>query len=205
MSDELKGAKYKLAKIFSPDFEYHIPSYQRPYAWTTEETSDLFSDLYDFYKNQKDEQYFLGSIVLIKDEGNPYAEVIDGQQRLTTLTILLATLAYSLADEKLKDEISEHIVEPGKDLLELERKSRLTLRKRDQDFFKKYVQDLKFDDLPSIDNESQKHIQANSKHLLECIEDSFASDIDKIKNFVKFLLHRCVLVVVSTPSQQSAF
>ena len=210
MSDELKGAQYRLAKIFSPDFEYHIPSYQRPYAWTTEETSDLFSDLYDFYKNQKDEQYFLGSIVLIKDEGNPYAEVIDGQQRLTTLTILLATLAYSLADEKLKDEISEHIVEPGKDILELERKSRLTLRKRDQDFFKKYVQDLNFDELLSIDkarfkNESRKHIQANSKHLLRCIKDSFASDIDKIKDFVKFLLNRCVLVVVSTPSQQSAF
>ncbi len=210
MSDELKGAQYRLAKIFSSDFEYHIPSYQRPYAWTTDETSDLFSDLCDFYKIQEDEQYFLGSIVLIKDEGNPYAEVIDGQQRLTTLTILLATLAYSLADEKLKNEISEHIVEPGKDLLGLEQKSRLTLRKRDQDFFKKYVQDLKFDELLSFDkarlkNESQKHLQANSKHLLDCIEDSFEGDIDKIKDFVKFLLNRCVLVVVSTPTQKSAF
>ena len=210
MSDELKGAEYRLAKIFSSDFEYHIPPYQRPYAWKTEETSELFDDLYDFYKIQEDEQYFLGSIVLIKDEGKPYADVIDGQQRLTTLTILLATLAHNLLDEELKNEIREHIVEPGKELLGLEPKPRLTLRERDQDFFEKYVQDLKFDELLSFDkanfkNESQENIQANSKHLLDCIKNSFASDIDKIKGFVKFLLNRCVLVVVSTPSQQSAF
>ena len=49
---------------------------------------DLFDDLYDFYQKEEQDSYFLGSIVLIKDESKPHADVIDGQQRLTTLSIL---------------------------------------------------------------------------------------------------------------------
>ena len=209
MSNKLSGAEYELAEIFSSKFEYSIPSYQRPYAWTIEETSELFDDLYDFYKNQGDEQYFLGSIVLIKDGKKPPAAVIDGQQRLTTLTILLATLAHNLPAED-REEIRKYIMEPGSKFEGLASKPRLTLRERDKDFFKKYVQDLKFDELLNSDkanfeNESQENIQANSKHLLGCIEDSFEGDIKKIEHFVEFLLTRCVLVVVSTPNQESAF
>ena len=209
MSDKLSGAEYELAEIFSSKFEYSIPSYQRPYAWTTEETSELFDDLYDFYKNQEDEQYFLGSIVLIKDGKKPPAAVIDGQQRLTTLTILLATLAHNLPAED-REEIRKYIMEPGSKFEGLASKPRLTLRERDKDFFKEYVQDLKFDELLSsdkanFDNESQANIQANSKHLLGCIKDSFEGDIKKVEHFVEFLLTRCVLVVVSTPNQESAF
>ena len=69
MSTKIKGAEYPLSKIFSSDFDYEIPSFQRPYAWTEEETGDLFDDLYDFYINEaEDEQYFLGSIVLVKED-----------------------------------------------------------------------------------------------------------------------------------------
>lgn len=46
---EINGHEYQLLKIFSSDFEYHIPAYQRPYAWTTEETNTLFDDLYGFF------------------------------------------------------------------------------------------------------------------------------------------------------------
>ena len=88
MGNAISGKEYPLAKIFGEDFEYHIPSYQRPYAWTQTEAMDLFDDLYDFYQKEEQDSYFLGSIVLIKDESKPHADVIDGQQRLTTLSIL---------------------------------------------------------------------------------------------------------------------
>ena len=52
---------------------------------------------------ESDEDYFLGSIVLIKNENMPLAEVIDGQQRLTTLTILLAVVASKLNGEFRED------------------------------------------------------------------------------------------------------
>lgn len=209
MGKQISGAEYPLAKIFSSDFEYLIPSYQRPYAWTVDQTSELFDDLYDFYLTEKDEGYFLGSIVLIKEETRPRAEVIDGQQRLTTLTILLASLAAQV-NGKERDTLQRYIIEPGNEFEGLDQKPRLTLRERDKEFFAKYVQELDFTGLlalgpQSLENESQKNIQANSRLLLERLSARFGEDLETIRAFVKFLLQRCFLVAVSTPSQQSAF
>lgn len=104
----IKGEEHPLCKVFSADFEYHIPQYQRPYAWTTEEAGAMLSDLLDFYETEKDDNYFLGSIVLVKEEGAPCSEVIDGQQRLTTLTILLQRLhLYCL--KEISGMIARHI------------------------------------------------------------------------------------------------
>ena len=209
MTKKISGAEYPLAKIFSSDFEYVIPSYQRPYAWTVDEASELFDDLYDFYESEPDEGYFLGSIVLIKQESVPYAEVIDGQQRLTTLTILLSTLA-SVLDGNQRDTLCKYIREPGNEFEGLEPKPRLTLRERDKAFFSKYVQGLEFEELLALDemgvgNESQLNIKNNSQLFLQRVSKQLDNDANKIKSFVAFLLQRCYLVAVSTPSQQSAF
>src|SRR3712207_1048229 len=92
----LSAQEQPLAKIFSDDFAFSIPGYQRPYAWTTEHAGELLDDLLDFMGTDGESRgalnpYFLGSIVLIKGL-TPESEVVDGQQRLTTLTILLAVL-----------------------------------------------------------------------------------------------------------------
>ena len=76
MSKKISGAEYPLAKIFSSDFDYAIPSYQRPYAWTEVQAGDLFSDLYDFFVKEKDDTYFLGSIVLIKVPPNSWTAAV---------------------------------------------------------------------------------------------------------------------------------
>lgn len=209
MAKKISGAEYPLAKIFSSEFEYVIPSYQRPYAWTVDQASELFDDLYDFYRSELDEGYFLGSIVLIKEEGKPAAEVIDGQQRLTTLTILLAALAARSAPDD-RALLKNYIVEAGNKFEQLAAKPRLTLRERDKEFFAKYVQTLQFDELldlntESLQNESRKNIQANARLLLSRIDRSFGGDMSSLEGFVGFLLQRCFLVAVSTPSQQSAF
>ncbi|BDD85992.1 hypothetical protein DPPLL_03570 [Desulfofustis limnaeus] len=206
---KISGAEYSLSKIFSSDFEYVIPAYQRPYAWTMDQTSELFDDLYDFYLNERDEGYFLGSIVLIKQETSPYAEVIDGQQRLTTLTILLAALASTMEGGQ-RDTLLKYICEPGNEFEGLMPKPRLTLRERDQPFFNKFIQELRFSELAGLDekslaNESQRNIRANWKLIEGRIREKFNNDSSQLKEFIQFLLQRCYLVAVSTPSQQSAF
>jgi len=94
--------------ILSSNYLFNIPGYQRPYAWTTAQATELFDDLWDFLLSnpeppsndlealEKASTYFLGSLVLIKEKDRPDAEVIDGQQRLTTLTLLLSCLRASL-------------------------------------------------------------------------------------------------------------
>lgn len=209
MSKKISGSEHALSKIFSSDFEYHIPSYQRPYAWGVDQASELFDDLLAFHKTEDEDGYFLGSIVLIKSEGASYSEVIDGQQRLTTLTILLSAIASRL-DGELQQELRDHIVEPGKALKGIVARPRLSLRERDNAFFTKYVQELNLDEIQRLDpagfeNESQVNIRANSHVFCTSIDKEFGEDTKALAEFVTFILTRCFLVVVSTPNQQSAF
>lgn len=209
MTKKISGAEYPLAKIFSSDFDYSIPSYQRPYAWTEVQAGELFSDLVDFYTKEKDDTYFLGSIVLIKDEGRPHSEVIDGQQRLTTLTILLAALTTQFSGE-LRTDFENYLREPGRASQGLKPKPRLSLRERDRQFFADHVQGLKLPELLALDpaqleNESQRNIRRNAEVMLQRLKASFGDDIERLCEFGAFLVQRCFLVAVSTPSQQSAF
>lgn len=84
---------YDLLSAKSSDFL--IPDYQRPYAWDEEQCQTLWDDIFafsfpdnDFTKFNEDEEYFLGSIVNFKNDTGKL-EVIDGQQRLTTIMLLL--------------------------------------------------------------------------------------------------------------------
>lgn len=78
--------------IFDTDAQYVIPRYQRAYAWEDKEIEQLIDDIYDI---DSSENYYIGSLVVskIKDKTETY-EVVDGQQRLTTLYLLLQYLVY---------------------------------------------------------------------------------------------------------------
>lgn len=82
---------YPIYSIFDRESSvyYFIPKYQRAYTWGNNEWAALYDDLCE-----NDEGYFIGSIIAINqgDSLAPYLEVIDGQQRLTTLSIMLAVL-----------------------------------------------------------------------------------------------------------------
>lgn len=205
---KITGKEYPLSNIFSSEFEYYIPSYQRPYAWTTEQAEVLFDDLYQFFIDKTADNYFLGSIVLIKEEGNSKSEVIDGQQRLTTLSILFAVMAEAFDDEELKGECKSYIWEKGNIGQKIKSRPRLTLRKKDQEFFEKYIEKVALEDLMNVNpltlDEAKKHIYENAKLLREKLDDRFSSDEERLE-FYQFVLNECFLVAVSTPDQESAF
>lgn len=96
--------KYHIYEIFSADgkFYYSIPKYQREYTWGPREWEALYDDI-----SENNNEYFIGSIICIPlgDTINPYMEVIDGQQRLTTLSLFLTALYTRLKD--YKDDMSE--------------------------------------------------------------------------------------------------
>lgn len=210
MSKNITGAEYSLDKIFSSDFEFVIPPYQRPYAWTTEQAGELFDDLYNFYQENSGDDYFLGSIVLIKEDDKPKSDIIDGQQRITTLTILFAVLSDVVSDDDLKKELRECVVEPGKKSVGREAKPRLTLRERDKKFFSDYVQQFRFSELlqkdeAQLSTEAQINIKRNSQLFHDKLSDIAKNNLDKLEGFITFLLTRCFLVTVSTTNQKSAF
>ena len=77
------------------DFEgesFFIPDYQRGYRWTEREVLDLLNDWNDFYENNRDGSYFMQPIVVKKRPDDDSWEVVDGQQRLTTVHLILQAL-----------------------------------------------------------------------------------------------------------------
>ena len=108
--------KYHIYEIFSSDgnFYYTIPKYQREYTWSYREWEALYDDI-----SENSDEYFIGSIICIPlgDTINPYLEVIDGQQRLTTISIFL-TAIYT----RLKDHV-DYLSEDDGDVLPSLRKS----------------------------------------------------------------------------------
>lgn len=91
----------------------------------------------------------------------------------------------------------------------IEAQPRLFLKEKDQPFFHKYIQNIQLDALGQLDpalldTEAKLHIQKNCAVLRKSFAEMFSNDDDRLR-FTQFLLTRCYLVVVSTPSQESAF
>ena len=90
MPETIEAKELQIVNVLDDNYRFEIPDYQRPYAWTTEQTSELLDDLLYAMGQVKSvsesSPYFLGSIVVIKDGLQPLAQIVDGQQRITTLT-----------------------------------------------------------------------------------------------------------------------
>src|SRR5690349_20487192 len=82
---------------------FHVPKYQREYTWGRKEWEQLLLDI-----DENDPGYFMGSVICVNDSANHSPgdehiyEVVDGQQRFTTLSLLLMAL-YANLEKKLKD------------------------------------------------------------------------------------------------------
>lgn len=83
-------------KEFLSEGKYVIPVYQRNYDWGEREALQLLEDISDYAKNNNSQNYYIGSVVVFVRtvNGETYFETIDGQQRLTTLTILTSLLKH---------------------------------------------------------------------------------------------------------------
>jgi len=205
MATKIHGQECSLSKVFSNDFVFTMPLYQRPYSWEKEQAQQLLDDILTSINYDEDEPYFLGAIVLIKNEDNPHSEVIDGQQRLTTISILFATLRHVLNHASYKEALNLYIAEKGNITLGTEDRYRISLRKKDSEFFLNHIQ--KEDGLENIKNadhknESQLLIKKNAILFLNQLKEMKEEDLQKL---AMFLPQKCFLVVVSTPNKSSAF
>jgi hypothetical protein len=209
MANKLEAHEMPLHKVLSSDHQFVIPEYQRPYSWDDEQAVQLLEDLTEAIERGGDDPYFLGSLVLIKAPDQARADVVDGQQRLTTLTILLAVLRHLAEDDGVKGSIQKLIAEEGDVLQGLEPEPRLTLRPKDAPFFRQWVQEpggiagllsMTQDD-PALVNDPRRLIRRNAKAFHErLVEWEPAARRD----LASYLAIRTYLVVVKTPTLDSA-
>jgi hypothetical protein len=211
MTRTLTAHEQPVSKIFSDDYVFTIPGYQRPYSWKTEQANELIEDLLGFMRSSASElnelpPYFLGSIVLVKKETQSDATVVDGQQRLTTLTLLLSAIREHATDAKAKAGISKLIFDQGDIIVNTANHYRLTLRNKDRVFFQDYVQHeggiKKLVLLNSELSDSQNRLRENARFFMKYLS---SIDLTEQLRLAQFVATRCYLVAVSTPDLDSAF
>lgn len=210
MPAKIHASEQPLQKVFSSDFHFFIPLYQRPYAWTPKEAGELLADLLD---NMGDLQadvddtnpYFLGSVVLVKGD-SPNSDVVDGQQRLTTLTILFAALRTLLAPLEAAG-LTTLLSETANPILGTKTRHRLTLRQQDADFFRLYIQDIGgIENLKTLNTAGMADSRKNTKdNTLLFLREAEKLSSEQRSRLVKFAARRCYLVVVATPDFDAAY
>ncbi|MHA1403965.1 MAG: DUF262 domain-containing protein [Candidatus Helarchaeota archaeon] len=187
-----------LLKIFrDSDSFYQIPDYQRPYSWRDEEIDQLWDDLLTAFESGS-ETYFLGPIILIQPK-DKYFEVVDGQQRLTTLTIMLCVIrdlygeVIAQIDKRLINSISDAIQEKVGEVFRLRV---ITQFHHQNQFEQEILNQVKFpkDKLTKKEKENRKFINCALifKNRLEKLE--MDRGIKGIIDFVNFLFNRVELI-----------
>jgi len=198
MGLELKAEEKSILALFTGDKnQYVIPPYQRPYSWDEEQCRELFEDLKRAFEDEKTSSYFLGNIVIASsNENKNRLEVIDGQQRLTTLTLLLkALLFFDTTNKKLRNsiwELDDRTDEPKEQRLET-----MVFQDKDSKFLKESL-DIDFDNtdckLTKKDNQYKKNI---------CF---FYTELKKLPSsilieFVDFLLYDVSILPIQTQGE----
>lgn len=194
------------------DYFFLVPDYQREYVWKPEDQVEQFmidiENEFDTDFSQSQSSYFIGSIIIVKNRDK--YEVVDGQQRLTTIMICLCAFRDLLEGKESElNSIQKKYFQSIADLLfdfDMETdqtKSRLELQYSEScDYLDKLIQgnvDAIIEDTPSI----LKMKEAYNK-IIEHLEVFLSNGIDQLTNFAKYFLTKIDLVVIESENLSSA-
>jgi uncharacterized protein with ParB-like and HNH nuclease domain len=138
---DFKSDYKSIEAVFSSSLKYRVPPYQRDFSWdSNDQIVDFWSDLEESMQSNK--EHFFGNILLRKRYEDDLFDILDGQQRLATVTILLAVIRDKL--NKIGDSERSKIVQQSiaiiTDVRTLKPVPRLTLNLRNKEFFFDHVQ-----------------------------------------------------------------
>lgn len=208
---EIEAKEVRVGDLFSENFMFTVPIYQRPLSWNSDNFDQLFEDISDALSADH-EQYFLGSILLRKLDRKNHYELVDGQQRLAALAILLAVIRDSTEDEDLKDKINNYWICQKEDRYkQIPAVMRITPWEDLRELFAKYIYRLDGTNAFVRDFDGglvkYKDTQAPTYHLWEAIS-TFREKIVQLPDvvrFVTYLLNEVYMVYIKTPELTSAF
>ncbi|MEW5681471.1 MAG: DUF262 domain-containing HNH endonuclease family protein [Pseudomonadota bacterium] len=196
---ELKGETITVSKLFSEDFFFKVPEYQRPFSWEDDNFLDLVNDLSEADRSQ---EYFLGTIVLQEKDNNNY-DIVDGQQRLTALSILLACIRDKLSKDDFKKRVQEKLLQSENVLDGIPAKTRLEVKDR------KIYSELIITDGGTISVKSEKGLPEPEWRYVRAInlfKEKLANFNEiELEQLVQFISRKCVLIYLSTSTFDDAF
>lgn len=184
-----------------------VPPYQREYAWTNDEVTMLYND----YTRSKSENadYFLGTIVTIRGSRGEPLEIVDGQQRLTTTSLLIASIRDHLGslgmDEKVLESVNTDYLSKY-DRKQSGRIPRLVLNIDDHAFYEALIGGNPIE--PSRESHTRLiEAQKIAKDHVNSLVKAFAlkDQPDVLNDWLEFLEHSATVILVETQNGSQAF
>ncbi len=186
-----------------------VPKYQRDYAWEEKHVNDLLIDISNALKNEEKE-YFIGSIV-VKNNENDRSEVVDGQQRLATITIIINSIKSIFekeGNERKAFQISNDFLMTH-ELRSEEDVPRLILNDNDHDFFFSHVLNDKPNQSTKKDLRLSHQKLLNAKKAIQSkltqILDANNQNSDVLIDWVEYIESKVKVIWVEVPDYANAF
>ncbi len=198
---KIESNDLNLRDILKDELYYQIPIYQRPYQWTEENCEKLLDDLFFNYEDDRESDYFCGSLVLIlisedSKKAKTY-DIVDGQQRLSTF-ILLAKVLSALYSERLTEESKDYLQESL--ITKYGKKDRLNFSAIGFNSKKDFQYALtSFNDAP-INNNKNNYL----KNAI-CLKNYLRKkEIENINDFIEWLYLKVVFIAITCPDADKA-
>lgn len=214
MAQKIESDKLLVKDVFSKWFR--IPEYQRPYVWDKDQVVELLDDVMQAIRSSPDSQYFLGSLVLKKnlkeDGGTKYEEydLLDGQQRLTTLFLITAVIRDLTDDKELKQTCEQAIFQKENKYSGTPERLRIVFDIRDQvkEFIKEFIKEnggtTKEEELKvKISNAEEDISIRNMSKAIINIREYFSTN--NIEDFFLYLRLNVLMIYVSADELDDAF
>jgi hypothetical protein len=191
-----KSQTEKIGSIFNGN-RFIIPTYQRKYSWTDNERKALWQDIEESIKD--DMNHFVGTLSFKENRSvglstDTIYEIIDGQQRITTIFILLKVLIDKIADEKIKSTLLSSFIGAEGNL-------KLLPLGEDGDFLNKLLFQSSIIDETKINKRSQKFM-FSAKRLFTAFANALSQQ--EIENRIIFIRDRLEVLVFNVESQAQA-
>ena len=164
----IDAKEQKLSNLLSERLYFEIPMFQRSYAWGVDEYSVFWDDILRAYNADGDHVHFLGPIVFARNSDRPSLSLLDGQQRMTTLMLLISAMK-SAADDLPESEEAEDLQQDLKDALLVrvstgsrhQRVIRLNANRQDRPVFEAFIKG----DAVKLTHDSHKLLKKVSDYL----------------------------------------
>jgi len=217
MATEIKCEKKVIREIFN--MWYCIPDYQRAYVWDTDQVRDLLDDTISAYRENKEAQYFLGSMVLKineKSENNvSYTEyeLLDGQQRITTGFLILACMRDMLTDyPQYQNSLAGFVYQAEDAILQQPERMRIifNIRSDVRDFVNEHIKPLHgtCDSALLKDKMQAKDVNISIRNMANAMlvaHEFLEENKSDIIGYLSYFLNKVLMIYVATEELQDAF
>ena len=210
--------KIIVREIFSGMW-FRIPKYQRPYVWGKDQVMELLEDTTSAMLDNPESEYFLGSFVCqsqpSEDNGIPFTEcdLLDGQQRMTTLLLLFAVLRDRTKDKEARKACQNCIYQPAQKYQKIPERARIVFGIRDEahDFVNELSKNEGFtNDKNKIAPYDKKDNDVSVRNMIQAIRlirkffDEQETSIN-LDDYFDFLLNKILLVYIAAEDFEDAF